>query len=109
MKFALEAGPLSGLRILDLGHLLAGPFAATLLGDFGADVIKVERPTEGDAMRQLGPKDDFGSVWWKSIARNTRSIELHWATEPGKETLRRLVESADVVIENFRPGVLERN
>ena len=102
-------GPLSGIRVLDIGHALAGPFAATLLGDFGADVIKIERPGSGDAMRQLGPENEDGGVWWKSIARNKRCIGLDWKHSEARPVLKRLVQTANVLVENFRPGVLERN
>ncbi|AWP80651.1 CaiB/BaiF CoA transferase family protein [Bordetella bronchiseptica] len=106
---ATVAGPFSGVRVLDLGHVLAGPFAATLLGDFGADVIKVERIGEGDAARMIGPQTESGPVWWKSLARNKRSIALDWTGAEGRVVLKRLVECSQVLIENFRPGVLERN
>ena len=102
-------GPLQNVRIIELGHVIAGPLAATLLADFGADVIKVERPDGGDMMRDLGPKADDGvGVWWKTLARNKRLIALDWKTGEGRKILRTLVESAQVLIENFRPGVLER-
>lgn len=103
------SGPLAGLRILDIGHLIAGPFAATLLGDFGADVIKVERTGHGDVMREFGPRIDATPIWWKSLARNKRSIQVDWTTEDGRAVMLRLVESADVLVENFRPGTLERH
>lgn len=102
-------GPLSGVRVLDLGHALAGPFAATLLADFGADVIKVERPGHGDAMRDLGPSGPDGPVWWKSLARNKRCLALDWKQESARGVLEALVRKSNAIVENFRPGVLERN
>jgi crotonobetainyl-CoA:carnitine CoA-transferase CaiB-like acyl-CoA transferase len=102
-------GPLDDLRVLDVGHALAGPFAATLLGDFGAEVIKVERPGTGDAMRRLGPRKDGVALWWKAAARNKKSITLDFATPVGREILIELVRRSDVLVENFRPGTLERH
>jgi len=102
-------GPLSDLRVLDIGHALAGPFAATLLGDFGAEVIKVERPGEGDAMRRLGPRKDGVALWWKAAARNKKSITLDFAKPVGREILIELARRSDVLVENFRPGTLERH
>lgn len=96
--------PLEGLRVLDLGRGLAGPFAATMLADFGADVIKVEQPGEGDFMRELGP----AQLWWKSVARGKRSIAVDLKHPESVALMRRLVEASDVLIESFRPGVLER-
>jgi len=103
------AGPLGELRVLDVGHALAGPFAATLLGDFGAEVIKVERPGDGDAMRRLGPRKDGVALWWKAAARNKKSITLDFAKPRGREILVELVRRSDVLVENFRPGTLERH
>lgn len=100
------AGPLEGLRVLDIGHVLAGPFAATMLGDMGADVIKVENPN-GDNLRRLGPKKGGTSIWWKVAARNKRCVTCDMRTEKGQELIKKLVAQADVVIENFRPGTLE--
>lgn len=103
------AGALSDLRIIELGHVIAGPLAATLLSDFGAEVIKVEHPHIGDMMRELGPKARDGvGVWFKSVGRNKKMLALNWKTGEGRKILRKLVESADVLVENFRPGVLER-
>jgi len=102
-------GPLADLRVLDIGHALAGPFAATLLGDFGAEVIKVERPGEGDAMRRLGPRKDGVALWWKAAARNKKSIALDFGKPRGREILVELIRRSDVLVENFRPGTLERH
>lgn len=103
-------GPLEGIRVVELGHVIAGPLAATLLGDFGAEVIKVEHPRAPDMMRDLGPKarQDGAGVWWKTLARNKRILALDWKSDAGRPILRRLVEGADVLVENFRAGVLER-
>ena len=101
--------PLAGVRVIDLGHALAGPFAATLLGDFGAEVLKIERPVQGDPMRNLGPKKDGHSLWWKAAARNKKSVTLDFTKPRGREILLDLVKASDVLIENFRPGTLERH
>ncbi|WP_351225576.1 CoA transferase [Streptomyces sp. NPDC002133] len=101
-------GPLSGLRVLDLATLFAGPLAATMLGDFGADVIKVEHPRRPDPSRGHGPDKDGVGLWWKLLGRNKRTITLDLSTPGGRETLLRLAATADVVIENFRPGTLEK-
>ncbi len=101
-------GPLAGLRVLDLATMMAAPWAATFLADYGADVIKVERPGEGDHARAFGLQKDGEPVFWKSLGRNKRSLALDLKSEGGREVLLRLVEKADVVIENFRPGVLDR-
>jgi crotonobetainyl-CoA:carnitine CoA-transferase CaiB-like acyl-CoA transferase len=99
-------GPLAGLRVLDLGTVYAAPITAMLLGDFGADVIKVEHP-KGDPARTHGLSKDGHGLWWKVIARNKRAITVNFSTKQGQELLRKLVTGADVVIENFRPGVME--
>jgi crotonobetainyl-CoA:carnitine CoA-transferase CaiB-like acyl-CoA transferase len=100
---------LDGVRVLDLGTYIAGPFCATVLGEFGADVVKIERPGSGDHLRRFGTETDCGdTLVWLSEARNKRSVTLNLADPRGRELLRELVAEADVVIENFRPGVLER-
>jgi crotonobetainyl-CoA:carnitine CoA-transferase CaiB-like acyl-CoA transferase len=101
--------PLDGLRIIDLGHALAGPFAATMLADFGAEVIKIEKPGTGDPMRRLGPRKDGTPLWWICAARNKKSVTLDFTTQRGRELLTELVRRSDVVVENFRPGTLERH
>ncbi len=98
---------LSGIRVLDIGHVLAGPLVATFLGDFGADVIKVE-PPGGDPLRVLSSSVDSVPLWWAAEARNKRSIVIDLRTDAGRDLLLDLVGVSDVVIENFRPGVLER-
>jgi len=101
-------GPLAGYRVLELGQLIAGPFCGQMLGDMGAEVIKVEAPGVGDAMRQWGqvrPKGE--SLWWSVVARNKKSVTLDLRTEDGRATVRQLVRSCDVVVENFRPGRMD--
>ena len=98
-------GPLAGLRVVELGQLIAGPFCGQLLGDLGAEVIKVEPPGKGDPMRAWG---QGAPVWWPVIARNKKSVTLDLRAEDGQDVLRRLVEGADFLIENFRPGTLEK-
>lgn len=100
--------PLTGLRVLDLATLFAGPLAATMLGDFGAEVVKVEHPTKPDPSRGHGPSKDGIGLWWKLLGRNKRTITLDLSKPGGRETLLRLAATADVVIENFRPGTLEK-
>jgi len=100
--------PLSGLRVLDLATLFAGPLAATMLGDFGAEVIKVEHPTKPDPSRGHGPSKDGVGLWWKLLGRNKRTITLDLSKPGGRATLLRLAATADVIIENFRPGTLEK-
>ncbi len=100
-------GPLQGLRVLDVATLFAGPLAATLLGDFGADVLKIEHP-KGDPVRYHGHSKGDIPLWWKMIARNKRAITLDLGHPTGREVLLKLVESADVMIENFRPDTLEK-
>lgn len=100
--------PLTGIRVLDISTLFAGPLAATFLGDFGADVIKIEHPTKPDAARGHGPSKDGVNLWWKTLGRNKRTVTLNLGQPAGAELLLRLVVEADVLIENFRPGTLER-
>ncbi|MFF4953622.1 CaiB/BaiF CoA transferase family protein [Streptomyces chattanoogensis] len=102
------SGPLAGLRVLDLATLFAGPLAATMLGDFGAEVIKVEHPRRPDPARGHGPAKDGVGLWWKLLGRNKRTMTLDLSTPGGREVLLRLAADADVVIENFRPGTLEK-
>ncbi|MFB9662556.1 CaiB/BaiF CoA transferase family protein [Glycomyces mayteni] len=100
--------PLEGLRVLDVSTLFAGPIAATFLGDFGADVIKVEHPTKPDASRGHGPSKDGVNLWWKTLGRNKRTVTVNLGDPEGADLLLRLAADADVLIENFRPGTLER-
>jgi formyl-CoA transferase len=99
--------PLSGLKIIELGQLIAGPFAAKILAEFGADVIKVEPPA-GDPLRQWRYVHDGTSVWWAAHARNKRSMTLDLRQPEGQDVVRRLVADADILIENFRPGAMEK-
>ncbi|MFI7870821.1 MULTISPECIES: CaiB/BaiF CoA transferase family protein [Streptomyces] len=105
---AASPAPLAGLRVLDLATLFAGPLAATMLGDFGAEVIKVEHPTRPDPSRGHGPSKDGIGLWWKLLGRNKHTITLDLSKPAGRATLLRLAATADVVVENFRPGTLER-
>jgi crotonobetainyl-CoA:carnitine CoA-transferase CaiB-like acyl-CoA transferase len=104
------AGPLAGLRVIDLATVIAGPGAARYLADFGADVLKIERPGAGDSTRTMGLQDprDGTSVYWKVVGRNKRCATLDLKSDEGRETLLDLAAGADVLIENFRPGTLER-
>ncbi|MFE9818073.1 CoA transferase [Streptomyces sp. NBC_00236] len=102
------AAPLTGLRVIDLATLFAGPLCATMLGDFGADVIKVEHPSKPDPSRGHGPTKDGVGLWWKLLGRNKRNLTLDLACPGGRDLLLRLAADTDVIIENFRPGTLER-
>ncbi|MGF6762791.1 formyl-CoA transferase [Paraburkholderia sp. GAS33] len=101
------AGPLDGIRILELGQLIAGPFASRMLAEFGADVIKIETPVTGDPLRKWRMLHEGTSVWWAAQSRNKRSVTLNLRDPEGQDIARRLAAEADVVIENFRPGALE--
>ena len=101
--------PLDGIRVLDIATILAGPFAATTLAEFGAEVIKIEKPGEGCALRRLGTTSPTGDTfWWLSESRNKKSVELDLRTSEGAETFRQLAATADIIVENFRPGTLEK-
>ncbi len=105
----LRDGPLQGVRVVEFGQLLAGPYVGTLLGDFGADVIKVEPPPKGDAMRDWGRlRHNDHSLWWSILARNKRSVTLNLRLVEAQRIALRLAERSDVVLENFRPGTMER-
>lgn len=101
-------GALHGLRVIDASTLFAGPMAAMHLGDMGADVIKVEHPDRPDPSRSHGVSRDGVNLWWKTLGRNKRAITVNLSSDGGRDVFLRLVETADVVIENFRPGTLER-
>jgi crotonobetainyl-CoA:carnitine CoA-transferase CaiB-like acyl-CoA transferase len=101
------SGPLDGIRVLDLATIYAGPFAAMLLGDYGARVIKVEHP-RGDPLRTHGPQKNGHGLWWKQLSRNKECVTLDLSQEAGQQILLQLAEKADVLIESFRPGVMER-
>lgn len=102
-----STGPLAGVRVLELGSFIAGPFSGQLLGDYGADVIKIEDPESGDPMRAWGVTIDGDSLWWPGIARNKRSVALDLRDRRGRDVVRRLAEHCDVLVENFRPGRLD--
>jgi crotonobetainyl-CoA:carnitine CoA-transferase CaiB-like acyl-CoA transferase len=102
-----SSGPLVGYRVIELGQLLAGPFAGCMLGYFGAEVIKVESPKGGDPIRNWREMRDGTSFWWRSLARNKKSVTIDLKSARGVELVRQLIDGADVVIENFRPGVVE--
>jgi formyl-CoA transferase len=99
--------PLAGIRVIDAATLFAGPLAATMLGDYGAEVIKIEHP-KGDPVRTHGASKDGVGLWWKMLSRNKKAITLYLGDPRGQEIMRKMVADADVLIENFRPGTLER-
>lgn len=101
-----RTGPLTKLRVIDAATILAGPLIASLLGDFGADVVKIEHP-QGDPLRNMGAKQNGSSLWWKVVSRNKRCITLNLKAAHGNATFKRLIAGADVLIENFRTGTLE--
>jgi formyl-CoA transferase len=101
-------GPLAGIKVLELGTLIAGPFCARMLGEFGADVIKIESPQGGDPIRQWRVLKDGNSLWWSVQSRNKKSITLNMKDSRAQEIARRLSLDADIIIENYRPGVLEK-
>ncbi|MFC7496968.1 MULTISPECIES: CaiB/BaiF CoA transferase family protein [unclassified Nocardioides] len=101
-------GPLEGIRVLELGSFIAGPFAGQLLSDYGAEVVKIEQPGVGDPMRVWGVTEDGESLWWPAIARNKKSVTVDLRFERGQQIVRRIAEQCDVVLENFRPGTLRR-
>lgn len=106
---AFKNGPLTDLRVIEMGTLLAGPFCGQLLGDMGAEVIKVEPPNQGDPMRVWGrQKQGDPSLWWPVVGRNKKAVTLDLRQAEGQEVLRELVAKADFVLENFRPGTLEK-
>tara|TARA_Y100001001_G_scaffold164266_1_gene195788 strand:+ start:161 stop:1369 length:1209 start_codon:yes stop_codon:yes gene_type:complete len=109
MNELIASLPLDDLKVLELGQLIAGPTCGQVLADFGAQVVKIEPPGKGDAMRQWGQTDESGEpLWWNVIARNKQSLTLDLRKPEGQDLLRRLAAKADVLIENFRPGTMER-
>jgi formyl-CoA transferase len=104
----MSGGPLGGVRVLELGTLIAGPFCAKTLGDFGAEVIKIEAPGEGDPLRAWRKMRNGVSLWWHVQSRNKKSVTCDLRTTGGQEVVRRLARRCHVVVENFRPGALER-
>ncbi len=103
-----HARPLDGIRVLEMGQLIAGPFAGCMLGYFGAEVIKIEPPVRGDALRNWRVLKNGTSLWWRSMGRNKKCITLDLRKEEGRAIAARLAEHADVLIENFRPGTMEK-
>ena len=103
----MSANALQGVRVIEMGQLIAGPFAGKTLGDFGADVIKIEAPGAGDPLRNWRMMKDGTSVWWQVQSRNKRSLALDLRSEEGQDVARKLIAEADVLVENFRPGTLE--
>lgn len=106
MTDAPPTGPLAGIRVVEMGQLIAGPFCGQLLGDMGAEIVKIEPPRQGDPMRAWGRGDK--PTWWSVIARNKQSVSLDLRSDAGQDIARRLIGEADILIENFRPGTLER-
>lgn len=102
------SGPLAGVRVLDVSTVLAGPLCCQILGDFGADVVKIEHPSKGDSMRGHGQSKDGQPLWWKMVGRNKRCIGLYLGDPDGAAVFLELVKTADIVVENFRPGTLEK-
>jgi formyl-CoA transferase len=103
-----SAGPLAGLKVVELGTLIAGPYCARLLAEFGAEVVKVETPGEGDPLRKWRKLHEGNSLWWYAQARNKKSVAVNLKEADGQEVVRRLVAGADILVENFRPGALEK-
>ena len=102
------SGPLAGLRVIELGTLIAGPFCTRLLAEFGAEVIKVEAPDGGDPLRTWRKLHKGTSLWWFVQSRNKKSVTVNLRSKAGQEIVRRLVQGADILVENFRPGALEK-
>ncbi|MBC5766229.1 CaiB/BaiF CoA transferase family protein [Ramlibacter albus] len=108
MTLPTSTGPLAGLRVIDISTVVAAPFAAALLADYGADVVKVEMPQGGDALRALAPHKDGVPLWWKVTNRGKKGVTLDLRQPRGRELLGEMVAGADVLVENFRPGTLDR-
>jgi formyl-CoA transferase len=104
----VSRGPLAGIRVLELGSFIAGPFAGQLLGDYGAEIIKIEPPGSGDAMRTWGETREGTSLWWPAIARNKKSVAINLHDPRGQQLVRQIAAHSDIVLENFRPGTLSR-
>ena len=108
MTETTSSGPLAGVRVLELGSLIAGPYAGAMLAQFGAEVIKIEPPTIGDPLRRWRKMDGDTSLWWYAQSRNKKSLTLNLKDPDAQSVVRDLVQTADVVVENFRPGTLEK-
>jgi crotonobetainyl-CoA:carnitine CoA-transferase CaiB-like acyl-CoA transferase len=102
-----QQSSLHGVKVIELGTLIAGPYAASLLGQFGAEVIKIESPGDGDPLRKWRKLHNGTSLWWYSQSRNKKSVTLNLKSPQAQQIVRDLVKDADIVIENFRPGTLE--
>ena len=100
--------PLAGLRVVELGSLIAGPFCSRILGEFGGEVVKVEPPDGGDPLRKWRKLYEGTSLWWYVQARNKKSVTANLKHPDGRDFVRRLIAGADILVENFRPGVLEK-
>ena len=105
---AETAGPLAGLKVVEMGTLIAGPYCARLMAEFGADVVKIEAPGDGDPLRKWRKLHEGNSLWWYAQARNKRSVAVNLRDPEGQDIVRRLARGADIVVENFRPGALEK-
>ncbi|MCI3953910.1 MAG: Formyl-CoA transferase, partial [Burkholderiales bacterium] len=103
-----NGAPLKGIKVIELGTLIAGPFCARLLAEFGAEVIKIEAPDGGDPLRKWRKLHQGTSLWWYLQARNKKSLTLNLRMPEAQEIVRRLVKDADIVVENFRPGAMEK-
>ena len=104
----MEKRPLDGIRVIEIGQLLAGPFTGTILGYFGAEIIKIEHPKSGDPIRQWRETKEGTSLWWSSLSRNKKCITLDLSTHKGRDILKSLITKSDILIENFRPGTIEK-
>lgn len=107
-SMSVRKRPLEGLRVIEMGQLLAGPFTGSILGYFGAEVIKIEPPEGGDALRGWRLMENGTSFWWHSIARNKKSVTVDLKSESGRQVVRQLIDTADILVENFRPGLMEK-
>jgi crotonobetainyl-CoA:carnitine CoA-transferase CaiB-like acyl-CoA transferase len=103
-----DKGPLAGIRVIDIGTMVAGPVSATLMADLGADVIKIEQPGRGDSLRHIGPAVEGESLWWNVEGRNKKSVTLDLHHLEGQRILKEMLKNADVLVENFRPGILAK-
>ncbi|HQW38262.1 MAG TPA: CaiB/BaiF CoA-transferase family protein, partial [Usitatibacteraceae bacterium] len=101
-------GPLADLKVVEMGTLIAGPFCARLLAEFGAEVVKIETPGEGDPLRKWRVLHEGNSLWWLAQARNKKSVTVNLKAPEGQQVVRDLVAKADIVVENFRPGTMEK-
>src|SRR5678816_4504003 len=108
MDFPSPNGPLAGLKVIELGTLIAGPYCARLLAEFGAEVVKVESPGAGDPLRKWRRLHEGNSLWWYAQARNKKSVAIDLKDPEGQAIVRKLAADADIFVENFRPGTMEK-